>query len=71
MDSFARALVAAHSILEQSAYRQMRRDRYASFDSGEGADFESGKLSFTDLVTIATQNGEPEMQSESKSCMRI
>ena len=63
MDAFARALVVAHDILEKSPYRKMRQDRYASFDSGSGADFEAGKLSLTDLVSLAEQNGEPEMRS--------
>lgn len=63
MDAFARALVVANDILEKSPYRKMRQDRYASFDSGAGADFEAGKLSLTDLVALAEQNGEPEMRS--------
>lgn len=63
MDAFARALVIANDILEKSPYRQMRADRYASFDSGSGADFEAGKLSLTDLVALAQQNGEPAMRS--------
>lgn len=63
MDAFARALVTAHEILEKSPYQQMRRDRYASFDAGAGADFEAGKLSLTDLVAYATEHGEPAMRS--------
>ena len=63
MDAFARALVIASDILEKSPYRQMRADRYASFDSGSGADFEAGKLSLTDLVALAQQNGEPVLRS--------
>ncbi len=63
MDAFARALWVAHDILERSPYRQMRADRYASFDSGAGADFEEGRLSLTDLVGYAEQQGEPSMRS--------
>ena len=63
MDAFARALLTAHAILEKSPYRPMRRERYASFDRGKGADFEQGKLSLTDLVAHATEQGEPEMRS--------
>ena len=63
MDAFARALVTAQAILEKSPYRQLRRERYASFDAGAGADFEAGKLSLTDLVAYATEQGEPAMRS--------
>ena len=45
MDTFARALVAADAVLTKTPYRKIRTDRYASFDSGAGKDFENGKLS--------------------------
>ncbi|GAA4321738.1 xylose isomerase [Flaviaesturariibacter amylovorans] len=63
MDSFARALIVADNILEKSEYRKFRRERYASFDSGAGADFEAGKLSLEDLRRYALENGEPETRS--------
>ena len=63
MDAFARALLAAAAILESSAYRSMRATRYASFDSGPGAEFEKGKLSLADLDAIARQSGEPKQIS--------
>ena len=44
MDAFARALMIAADILENSDYRKMRAERYASFDAGEGKAFEDGKL---------------------------
>ncbi|MFM1878879.1 MAG: hypothetical protein RLZZ241_1745 [Bacteroidota bacterium] len=56
MDTFARALLAAQAVLDQSKYLQMRRDRYASFDSGKGQDFENGKLSLEDLRSFADTN---------------
>ncbi|MFB2120992.1 xylose isomerase [Parapedobacter sp. 2B3] len=59
-DTFARALVAADNILNKSDYRKLRTERYASFDSGKGKDFETGKLSLTDLRDIAAASGEPE-----------
>ena len=58
MDAFARALVVATGVLEQSPYRQMRRERYASFDSGKGRDFEQGKLTLECLRDIAAAGGE-------------
>ena len=44
MDAFARALEAAARILEESPYKQMLKERYASFDSGKGKDFEEESL---------------------------
>lgn len=63
MDSFARALIVANDILEKSAYRKFRKDRYASFNSGQGKEFEQGKLTLEDLRQYAIQNGEPEVRS--------
>lgn len=60
MDVFARALLIATDILEKSPYKKMRQERYASFDSGKGADFEAGKLTLDDLRNIAAANGEPK-----------
>ena len=59
MDAFARALETAAAILEQSPYKKMVADRYASFDSGKGKEFEEGKLSLEDLVAYAKTKGEP------------
>lgn len=63
MDNFARALVIADNILQQSEYREFRKQRYSSFDSGKGADFEAGILSLEDLRTWAIQAGEPTLKS--------
>lgn len=63
MDAFARAFIIAHNILEKSPYLQMRRNRYASFDTGPGADFEQGKLTLEDLHQIASNSPEPPLIS--------
>ncbi len=63
MDVFARSLVIADKLLNNSDYLSMRKSRYASFDTGKGADFESGKLSLEDLRTIAAEVGEPSQIS--------
>ncbi len=63
MDTFARALIAADHILNRSDYRKIREERYASFDSGKGKDFETGKLSLEDLRNLAVEMGEPEVRS--------
>ena len=63
MDVFARALIIAGNILNDSDYLKLRNNRYASYDSGKGAEFEAGKLSFTDLYAIAKEVGEPKQIS--------
>ncbi|MFT3747774.1 MAG: xylose isomerase [Agriterribacter sp.] len=63
MDAFARALIIADNILQESPYKKFRKDRYASFDSGKGKDFETGKLSLEDLRNYAAENGEPKQTS--------
>ncbi|MBC7921883.1 MAG: xylose isomerase [Ferruginibacter sp.] len=63
MDAFARALLVANDILEKSDYRKLRQDRYASFDSGDGAAFEQGKLTLEDLRDRAATGGEPAQRS--------
>ena len=63
MDLFARALLTADAILQKSDYKKIRADRYASFDSGKGAEFERGKLSLEDLRAYAITHGEPETRS--------
>jgi xylose isomerase len=56
MDVFAKSLMAADAILTKSAYKDMVKERYSSFDSGKGKEFEEGKLSFEDLYNHATAN---------------
>lgn len=63
MDVFARSLVIADKILTGSDYLSMRKNRYASFDSGKGAEFEKGKLTLEDLYSIAKEVGEPKQIS--------
>ena len=63
MDNFARALLVADRILTQSPYKAFRKDRYASFDEGQGKAFEEGKLTLEDLHAHALRNGEPRQSS--------
>jgi xylose isomerase len=63
MDNFARALVVADKILQKSPYKKFRKDRYASFDSGKGKEFEGGALKLEDLREFALSNGEPKQTS--------
>lgn len=63
MDVFARSLLIANDILEKSVYKKMRKERYSSFDSGNGKAFEEGKLTLEDLHKLAAQNGDPKLVS--------
>ena len=63
MDVFARALITADNILQKSEYLKLRKDRYSSFDTGKGKDFEEGKLSLEDLRAYAIENGDPKTTS--------
>ncbi|MGK2863257.1 MAG: xylose isomerase [Chitinophagaceae bacterium] len=63
MDTFARALIIAEAILQKSDYKKIRTERYSSFDSGKGKEFEHGKLSLEDLRNYAVEKGEPSIKS--------
>jgi xylose isomerase len=63
MDAFARALIIADNILQKSPYKKFRKERYASFDSGKGKEFEDGKLGLEELRSIALAAGEPKQIS--------
>ncbi|MFH0758385.1 MAG: xylose isomerase [Bacteroidota bacterium] len=63
MDAFARAFEITLDLLENSAYKKMKADRYASFNSGQGASFEKGELNLEQLAALAKANGEPKQIS--------
>ena len=63
MDACARALLNAVEILEKSPIPQMLKDRYASFDSGIGKDFEDGKLTLEQVYEYGKKVGEPKQTS--------
>lgn len=63
MDTFARALLAAEKILNDSDYLELKKQRYASFDRGNGKDFEEGSLDLEELHRIALEQAAPEMKS--------
>ena len=62
-DTFARAILTAEKILTQSEFPRLRKDRYNSFDSGNGKQFENGKLSLENLSEIAFNSKSPEQVS--------
>lgn len=60
MDAFARATVIADKILTESKLPELKKERYASFDSGDGSKFETGNLSLESLYAIGKSGGEPK-----------
>lgn len=62
-DTFARALLTADKIITSSSYDKLRTQRYSSFDTGKGKDFEEGKMDLKALYEIAKENGELTLQS--------
>lgn len=63
MDTFARSLIIADKILKESPYLELRKARYASFDKGQGNDFEKGRLTLEQLRDVASNLGEPDVRS--------
>ncbi len=59
MDVFARALEVADRMLTESPYLSKRKERYASFNAGEGASFEAGNMTLEELHDLAIRVGEP------------
>ena len=63
MDAFARGLVFADRMLNDSQLNELRHGRYRSFESGPGAEFAAGQLTLPDLRDHAERTGEPESRS--------
>lgn len=63
MDTFARGLLIAQDILENSDFRTLREGRYTSFDSGDGQKFEQDEISLEQLRELALGKGEPRQIS--------
>ncbi len=60
MDAFARGLKIAAAIRADNVLSDLVRDRYASYDSGIGAEIESGDLTLADLETYMLEKGEAD-----------
>ncbi|MCX6162511.1 MAG: xylose isomerase, partial [Ignavibacteriae bacterium] len=63
MDTYARGLEIAYNILNETEFKDLKRKRYSSYDSGKGLDFEKGSLKLEDLANIARENKEPALIS--------
>ena len=63
MDAMARALENAAAILDERELPAMVKERYSSFDSGLGKDYEEGKLSFEQVYEYGKKVDEPKQTS--------
>jgi xylose isomerase len=63
MDTLAHGLIIADKILRESNLMALRKERYASYDSGDGARYEKGELTLDQLRDLAVQLGEPKQIS--------
>ena len=63
MDAFARGLKIAHAIRQDGRLSNFVKERYASFDSGIGADIEAGEVDFESLEKYALNHDEPKVAS--------
>ena len=62
-DNFARAIITANKILSSSKYLEFFENRYKTFDSGKGKEFENGKLNLKDLYDIALKSKDYKLTS--------
>jgi xylose isomerase len=60
MDAFARGLKIASAIRQDGKIADFLRTRYASWDSGMGAEIEAGKHNFTSLEAYMMDKGHPQ-----------
>ncbi|MBV6855411.1 xylose isomerase [Xanthomonas campestris pv. mirabilis] len=67
MDAFARGLEVANALLTDSPLEQWRAERYASFDSGAGADFAAGKTTLADLAKHAAGNAPQQLSGRQEA----
>ncbi|MDR1955629.1 MAG: xylose isomerase [Treponema sp.] len=57
MDSFAVGLVVAQRIIDDGKLGNLVKNRYASFDTGDGARFAQGELSLEELARLGSAYG--------------
>lgn len=63
MDTLARGLIIANDILQKSDFLKFRKQRYVSFEAGNGKAFEKGDLDLESLTALAAELGEPKQIS--------
>lgn len=67
MDTYAAGLKVAAKLIDDQVIENVLKERYASFDSGIGADFEAGKVSLKELATYIENKTDEEINATLKS----
>lgn len=63
INAMARALLSAAALFEESELPAMKKERYASFDSGIGKQFEEGRLTLEQIYEHGKSVDEPTLRS--------
>ncbi len=63
MDAFARGLKIAAKIIEDGRFDEFVKTRYSSYDSGIGAEIETGKAGLESLDQYARGINPPQLAS--------
>ena len=69
MDAFAHGLKIAAAIRKDGFLKSFVKERYASWDSGIGAEIESGKANFTSLEAYMLKKGNPDKNTSGRQEM--
>lgn len=64
MDVMARALLVAADILDNSPLEKMVKERYASYDGGEGKRFEEGKMTLEEAAEYARHHTPKQISGQ-------
>ena len=65
-DAFARGLKIAVAIRKDGVMEKFVKERYASWDSGIGADIEAGRMNFNQLSKYMLEKGNPTPNSSGR-----
>ena len=66
MDTFALGLIKAAKMIEDGRIDGFVKERYASFETGIGADIRSGKATLESLAAYADKKGKAELPGSGK-----
>jgi xylose isomerase len=69
MDAFAQGLKIAAAVRKDGVLRDFVKERYASWDTGIGADIESGKARFEELEAYMLKKGEADRNASGRQEM--
>jgi xylose isomerase len=67
MDTYAAGLRVAAKLLEDKTFDKLITDRYSSFDTGMGADFEAGKLKLIDFENYIIDKPHADVMNSTQS----